>query len=87
VTEIKRAPRGARFVRLGVRQRAVVARMLDSKLGLVYPTGRENEALYALHMRGLVVPALGFPGAWRLARPARDSHHLRQTLNLHRKDK
>lgn len=82
---MRRGPHGGRIVRLGVRQRAVVQRALDSTLGLVYPIGRENEAIYALVARGIMVPALGYPGAWRLARPARDSHALRQSIKWHKK--
>lgn len=78
--------KGSRYIRLGVRQRDVIARALASSLGLVYPVGRENEACYALHARGLLVHALGYPGAWCLARPQRDAHHLRETLRLHGKD-
>lgn len=74
------------IIRLGRHQRPIVRRALNSRARLVYPCSgkREMEALRALLRRGILVPAPGLPGAYRIASDTL-SIHLQGSLLQHPK--
>ena len=81
-------------IRLGRNQRALVRRALGSRTMCVFPPGcpgsatraakREREAVISLVRRGILVPALGLPGAYRVASETL-AIHLKGTLLQHPK--
>lgn len=77
---------GQWFIRLGRNQRRVVRRALEVPSLIAYPAPAEREAVDGLVTRGLLVPAPGLPGAYRI-RDETLAVHLRGAILQHLEDR